>query len=89
MSEPRCSFTPDLNHAAVDLLRRSKKSQTQVAWELGIAQTTLNRLGFPSGGCLPSRTALHWNTYMNHDSCHRMVDSIEQCRHPLLHEPHR
>jgi transposase len=43
MSKVRRSFTPAFNQEAVDLLRRSKKSQTQVARELGIGQTTLSR----------------------------------------------
>jgi transposase len=43
MSKPRRSFTPEFKQEAVDLLRRSKESQTQVARELGIPQTTLSR----------------------------------------------
>jgi len=43
MSKPRRSFTSEFKQEAVDLLRRSTKSQTQVARELGIAQTTLSR----------------------------------------------
>jgi transposase-like protein len=43
MSKVRRSFTPAFNQEAVDLLRRSKKSQTQVSRELGIGQTTLSR----------------------------------------------
>lgn len=43
MSKPRRSFTPEFKQEAVELLRRRKKSQTQVARELGLAQTTLSR----------------------------------------------
>lgn len=43
MSKPRRRFTPEFKQEAVTLLRRSTKSQTQVAQELGIAQTTLSR----------------------------------------------
>ena len=43
MGTPRRSFTPEFKQEAVDLLRRSKKRQTQVAKDLGIAQTTLSR----------------------------------------------
>jgi len=43
MRPPRRSFTPEFKQEAVDLLRRSKKSQTQVAKDLGVGQTTLSR----------------------------------------------
>jgi transposase len=43
MSRPRRRFTPEFKQEAVDLLRRSRKTVTQVAHELGIGQTTLSR----------------------------------------------
>lgn len=43
MGTARRSFTAEFKQEAVDLLRRSKKPQTQVAKDLGIAQTTLSR----------------------------------------------
>ena len=43
MAKPRRSFTPEFKQEAVDLLRRSQKPAMQVARELGIGQTTLNR----------------------------------------------
>jgi len=43
MSQSRRSFTPEFKQEAVDLLRRSKKTVTQVARELGVGQTTLSR----------------------------------------------
>ena len=43
MAQPRRSFTPEFKQDAVDLCRRSGKSECQVARELGIPQPTLNR----------------------------------------------
>ena len=43
MGKPRRSFTPELKQEAVDLCRRSGKSECQVARELGVPQSTLNR----------------------------------------------
>ena len=43
MSTRRRRFTPEFKQEAVDLLRRSGKTVTQVAHELGIGQTTLSR----------------------------------------------
>ncbi len=43
MGKPRRNFTPEFKQEAVDLLRRSGKTATQVAKELGIGQTTLSR----------------------------------------------
>jgi transposase len=43
MGQPRRSFTPDFKQNAVDLCRRSGKSECQVAREVGIPQSTLNR----------------------------------------------
>ena len=43
MSKPRRSFTPEFKQEAVNLYRRSGKSGCQVARELGLGQTTLNR----------------------------------------------
>ena len=43
MSKPRRRFTAEFKQEAVTLLRRSTKSQTQVAQELGIAQIRLSR----------------------------------------------
>jgi transposase len=43
MGKPRRKFTPEFKQEAVELLRRSGKSCTQVARELGIGQTTLSR----------------------------------------------
>ena len=43
MSQPRRSFTPEFKQEAVDLCRRTGKSECQVARELGIPQSTLNR----------------------------------------------
>lgn len=43
MGKPRRSFTPDFKQNAVDLCRRSGKSECQVAREVGIPQSTLNR----------------------------------------------
>ena len=43
MSKSRRSFPPEFKQEAVDLYRRSGKSGCQVARELGIGQTTLNR----------------------------------------------
>jgi transposase len=42
MGKPRRSFTPEFKQDAVELVRRSGKSECQVARELGIAQPTLN-----------------------------------------------
>jgi len=43
MGKQRQNFTAEFKQEAVDLLRRSKKPALQVARELGIGQTTLNR----------------------------------------------
>ena len=43
MGQQRRSFTPDFEQEAVDLCRRSGKSECQVARELGIPQPTFNR----------------------------------------------
>ena len=43
MGQPRRSFTPEFKQDAVDLCRRSGKSECQVARELGIPQPTFNR----------------------------------------------
>ena len=43
MGKPRRKFMPEFKQEAVDLLRRSGKTATQVARELGIGQTTLSR----------------------------------------------
>lgn len=43
MGKPRRSFTPEFKQEAVDLCRRSGKSECQVARELGIPQPTFNR----------------------------------------------
>ena len=43
MGKPRRSFTPEFKQEAVDLCRRSGKSECQVAREVGIPQSTLNR----------------------------------------------
>ena len=43
MGQQRWSFTPKFKQEAVDLCRRSGKSECQVARELGIPQPTFNR----------------------------------------------
>ena len=43
MGKSRRSFTPEFKQNAVDLCRRSGKSECQVAREVGIPQSTLNR----------------------------------------------
>lgn len=43
MGQPRRSFTPEFKQDAVDLCRRTGKSECQVARELGIPQPTFNR----------------------------------------------
>jgi transposase len=43
MGKPRRSFTPEFKQDAVDLCRRTGKSECQVARELGIPQPTFNR----------------------------------------------
>jgi transposase len=43
MGKPRRSFTPEFKQEAVDLCRRTGKSECQVARELGMPQSTLNR----------------------------------------------
>ena len=43
MGKPRQKFTPEFKQEAVDLLRRSGKTATQVARELGLGQATLSR----------------------------------------------
>ena len=43
MGKPRRSFTPEFKQDAVDLCRRSGKSECQVAREVRIPQSTLNR----------------------------------------------
>jgi transposase len=43
MGQQRRSFTPEFKQEAVDLCRRTGKSECQVARELGIPQSTLNR----------------------------------------------
>jgi len=43
MGKQRRSFTPEFKQEAVDLCRRSGKSECQVARELGIPQPTFNR----------------------------------------------
>ena len=43
MGQQRRSFTPEFKQEAVDLCRRSGKSECQVARELGIPQPTFNR----------------------------------------------
>ena len=43
MGQQRRSFTPEFKQDAVDLCRRSGKSECQVARELGIPQPTFNR----------------------------------------------
>jgi len=43
MGQPRRSFTPEFKQEAVDLCRRTGKSECQVARELGLPQSTLNR----------------------------------------------
>ena len=42
MGQPRQSFTSEFKQEAVDLCRRSGKSECQVARELGIPQPTFN-----------------------------------------------
>src|SRR5262252_9896760 len=42
-AKPRRNFPAELKQEAVDLLRRRQKPALQVARELGIGQTTLNR----------------------------------------------
>jgi len=54
MGKSRRSFTPEFKQNAVDLCRRSGKSECQVAREVGIPQSTLNRwmrqaAGLPAG----------------------------------------
>ena len=54
MGKLRRSFTPEFKQDAVDLCRRSGKSECQVAREVGIPQSTLNRwmrqtAGAPAG----------------------------------------
>src|SRR6266513_2434172 len=43
MGKPRRNFTPEFKQEAVDLCRRSGKSECQVARELGIPQPTFNQ----------------------------------------------
>ncbi len=43
MGKQRRSFTPEFKQEAVDLCRRSGKSECQVARELGVPQSTVNR----------------------------------------------
>jgi transposase len=43
MGKRRRSFTPEFKQEAVDLCRRSGKSECQVARELGVSQPTFNR----------------------------------------------
>jgi len=43
MGQSRRSFTPEFKQEAVDLCRRTGKSECQVARELGLPQSTLNR----------------------------------------------
>jgi len=43
MGQARRSFTPEFKQEAVDLCRRTGKSECQVARELGLPQSTLNR----------------------------------------------
>ena len=43
MGKPRRSFTSEFKQETVDLCRRTGKSECQVARELGIPQSTLNR----------------------------------------------
>ena len=43
MGQSRRSFTPQFKPEAVDLCRRTGKSECQVARELGIPQSTFNR----------------------------------------------
>ena len=43
MDKQRRSFTPEFKQEAVDLCRRSGKSECPVARELGISQPTFNR----------------------------------------------
>ncbi len=43
MGKQRRSFTPEFKQDAVDLVRRSGKSECQVAREVGVPQSTLNR----------------------------------------------
>ena len=43
MGKQRRSFTPEFKRDAVDLVRRSGKSECQVARELGVPQSSLNR----------------------------------------------
>ena len=43
MGNHRRNFAPQLKQKVVDLLRRSQKPALQVAREMGIGQTTLNR----------------------------------------------
>ena len=55
MGTPRRSFTPEFRQDAVDLCRRSGKSECQVARAVGIPQSTLNRwirqaAGMPRAG---------------------------------------
>ena len=54
MGNARRSFTPEFKQNAVDLCQRSGKSACQVAREVGIPQSTLNRwmrqaAGLPAG----------------------------------------
>jgi len=54
MGQQRRSFTSEFKQEAVDLCRRSGKSECQVAREVGIPQSTLNRwmrqaAGTPAG----------------------------------------
>jgi len=43
VGKQRRRFTPELKQEAVDLCRRSGKSECQVARELGVPQSSLNR----------------------------------------------
>ena len=65
MGQQRRSFTPEFKQEAVDLCRRSGKSECQVARELGIPQPTFNRWMrqyFPKGTDLSRYSQADLNT---------------------------
>ena len=75
MGQARRSFTPEFKQDAVDLCRRSGKSECQVARELGIPQPTLNRWMRQVAGTAPGS-----NSFLVTEELKVLRREVEQLR---------
>ena len=75
MGQPRRRFTPEFKQDAVDLCRRSGKSECQVARELGIPQPTLNRWMRQVAGAAPGS-----NSFLATEELKVLRREVEQLR---------